>query len=137
MYGLWRGGTATVLRNSSVVGSRFYAFGAFSHALERRGVAAHWIPAAAGFLAGALTTVASHPLDVLKTRMNNLAVPVLVHIAPGRGASQQSNIDVIKFVWRDQGATGFTAGLGARLVKISLGQAVIFTVYTRAMAALS
>jgi len=126
--GLWRGGTATVLRNSSVVGTRFVVYGETSRSLRAAGaVPADAVPAVAGLLAGALTTVLSQPLDVLKTVMNAADV----------GERAESNLDALRRVWRERGARGFTAGLGARVLKIGTGQAVIFVTYESMMRRLS
>jgi solute carrier family 25 citrate transporter 1 len=121
--GLWRGGTATVLRNSSTVGARFWIvehLKPFLSKINRHQQAMN--SGIAGFLAGALTTVMNQPIDVVKTRMNADQV--------GHGkATYNGNLDCLRVIWREGGWRAFSAGFSARVVKISVGQGVIFFVY--------
>lgn len=117
--GLWRGGTATVLRNACTVGTRFVLFEQlvlrFCGAAEKpTGMQS----AGFGFLSGAVTTIAFQPIDVVKTRMG----------ADEHG-KYRSNLDCARQLYHERGAGAFLSGLSARLVKISLGQAIVFSTY--------
>jgi len=49
------------------------------------------------------------------------------------GERNETNAEALRRVWRARGVRGFTAGLGARVLKIGTGQAVIFLTYEAAM----
>lgn len=122
--GLWRGGGATVVRNSLTNGARFWIVGKMNVGLkENSSVPAEWRAGLSGFFAGFVTTVLNNPVDVVKTRMSADCV--------GDERIYSSNWQCIKVVFKNEGLMGFTRGMSARLMKISIGQAVIFTVYER------
>jgi solute carrier family 25 citrate transporter 1 len=77
-----------------------------------------------GFIAGAVTTVLNQPIDVVKTHMN----------ADQAGSEKPkfiSNYDCANYIWRQGGIKAYSSGLSARIMKISIGQAVIFSVYDK------
>jgi len=77
-----------------------------------------------GALVGAFTTVLNNPLDVIKSRMQA--------DSQGAGTSSRysSTYHCVRSILRDDGIAGLLfKGLPARLVKISMGQAVIFFTY--------
>jgi len=111
--GLWRGGVATVLRNSMTVGLRFslyeQALAALPAAYKK-----HWAtPAVLGFGVGAVSTVLNNPVDVVKTRLNASM--------PGAQGYAQLVRSVVSEGHLMQGVL-------PRILKISIGQAVIFGV---------
>jgi len=121
--GLWRGGTATVARNATTGGVRFWLVETLKKMLSTMtSIEPSMQTAIAGFMAGGMTTVLNQPLDVIKTRMSSDQVA-------GETPRFKSNWHCAKVVWTEGGLRAFTAGLGARMMKISIGQAVIFAVY--------
>ena len=107
---LWRGGLATVARNSFTVGLRFSLYENIRSLLPSKQKDAWYTPALLGFTVGFVSTILNNPIDVLKTKMNS--------------TDGQSNISLVKEMWRNKNAW---QGLAPRLLKISLGQAVIFS----------
>jgi hypothetical protein len=109
---LWRGGAATVARNSMTVGLRFSLFetamSRLSPAQKRR-----WYTAGAvGFAVGFVSTILNNPVDVLKTRMNSTGA-----LSGGNNLAMMREILASNQMFQ---------GLGPRILKISIGQAVIF-----------
>lgn len=109
---LWVGAAPTVVRQSATVGFRFALYDA---------VVARYMNGNAllgGAFVGAVSTVLSNPIDVTKSEMQS-----------ARGAERYAGIvDCVKTVAKRKGLTHFfVAGLKARIFKISLGQAVIFS----------
>jgi Mitochondrial carrier protein len=124
--GLWRGGSATVTRNSLTVGVRFWLVEQMMPFIRsmrgERSTAEN--AGIAGFIAGSITTVLNQPIDVIKTRMN----------ADQVGADKpkfSSNIDCARSIWNEGGIKAYSSGLSARIFKISIGQGVIFSVYSK------
>ena len=120
VFGLWRGGLAVLARNTSVVGMRFAFYDRIVADLKRvDALPPQWIPFSAGLLAGGITTALSQPIDVLKSNANSL----------GPNQASKSYASILSDIWLARGWRGFTAGLGARMVKISAGQAIIFATF--------
>jgi len=126
--GLWRGLTPTLLRNAMASGMRFIIYDCALAQLRRTNSQREgrgWHPIAAGAAAGALTTVFNNPLDVVKSLMQ-------AEGAQGRQGNPNS-LQCVRNILRTEGALGLMRGLAPRLVKITMGQAVIFAVYDRCM----
>mmetsp|Transcript_31107 Transcript_31107/g.49819 ORF Transcript_31107/g.49819 Transcript_31107/m.49819 type:complete len:258 (+) Transcript_31107:2889-3662(+) len=109
---LWVGALPTVVRNSASVGFRFFMYEKII------GVCNH-NAALGGALVGATSTVLNNPLDVVKSEMqarqgNNRFNSVRACI---------TETIATKGLWHL-----FTAGLSARILKITIGQATIFWV---------
>lgn len=119
--GLFAGVGPTAARNAIANGVRFAIFDSTLAMVSRGREPATWHSAAAGGLTGAASTVLTNPTDVLKTRMQD--VPV------GAGAGQAGALGTLRLMIRDEGIGVLARGLGPRLIKISLGQAVIFSAY--------
>jgi len=112
-FGLWRGGAATVLRNSMTVGMRFSMYEQALAALPAS-YKKHWAtPAVLGFGVGAVSTVLNNPVDVVKTRLNATM--------PGAHGYAQSVRSMVREGQLMQGVL-------PRILKISIGQAVTFAV---------
>lgn len=79
----------------------------------------------AGLGAGVLASLATHPADVVKTRMQ-LA-----------GWECQGVAATVAATYRQAGPRGFLAGLGARLVRRTAMAAMAWTIYERMLATLS
>ncbi|GAB5369482.1 hypothetical protein AAMO2058_001408200 [Amorphochlora amoebiformis] len=127
LRGLYRGLWATVLRNGLSIGVRMALY---SHIREiLRNVhgkqRASFDPLIAGASVGAITTILNNPLDVIKSRIQADA-------QGGRSKTLRytSTWGCVKMMVRGEGVSSLLIrGLPARLMKISLGQAVIFSTY--------
>lgn len=116
--GLWLGSGPTAARQALANGSRFLMFDRVKASLPA------WVPAPAA-IAGGLTGVASvlitNPVDVVKTQVQSVPVS-------GAGAGV-STVALVRGLIREEGVGVLCRGMGARVLKIGLGQAVIFGVY--------
>lgn len=70
----------------------------------------------------ALAAVATHPLDVVKTRLQVLT-------AAERGQKRRSSWQVAGELWRAEGMKGFTRGAGARIATLSVGSSISWFCY--------
>lgn len=117
LAGLWLGAAPTAARQAIANGTRFLLFDKIKQALD--GIPAQ--AALAGGLAGVISTVLTNPVDVIKTHIQ--AMPV-------KGASAAGPTAIVRHLIQEQGVLPFFgAGLGARLLKIGLGQAVTFSAF--------
>lgn len=139
---LFRGFGPTLVRDSISYGAYFAAFeasrGAFAAALEGLGDRASVEPAAgptappllatflAGSVAGVACWVASYPADVVKTRMQG----------ESPAARDPGAVAVARAILRQEGWRAFFAGLRATVCRAAVANAVIFSVYEGAHAAL-
>ena len=73
----------------------------------------------AGGITGVMSTVVTNPIDVLKTRVQSAPLD-----ADGRAAAV-----TLRGLVEKEGPAVLARGLGPRVVKIGLGQAIIFGVY--------
>eukprot|EP00924_Labyrinthula_sp_SR-Ha-C_P012761 maker-scaffold_78-snap-gene-0.5-mRNA-1 protein AED:0.01 eAED:0.01 QI:130/1/1/1/1/1/4/1211/252 len=106
LRGTYQGTSATVIRNGASVGFRFVLFDFIQPYVNNA--------AASGAIVGAISTVLNNPVDVIKSKMQ----------AETKGVSLvQVSVDLFK---REGVLYLFKTGLGARLLKITIGQAVIF-----------
>mmetsp|Transcript_37341 Transcript_37341/g.68844 ORF Transcript_37341/g.68844 Transcript_37341/m.68844 type:complete len:275 (-) Transcript_37341:116-940(-) len=129
--GLFRGLTATVLRNGISIGIRMALYSKIRKTLvDARGGSTPraWDPLVGGAAVGAITTVLNNPLDVVKSRMQA--------DQQGSGSAKRfrSTWHCTTLIAAEEGATGFFRGIPARILKVSLGQAVIFFTYEHAKA---
>ena len=86
-----------------------------------------WVPApaaVAGGLTGIVSVVLTNPVDVLKTHAQ--ASPIEAK-GSARGA-----VGAAATLLRENGVLFLARGMGARMLKIGIGQAVIFGVYDAA-----
>jgi hypothetical protein len=150
--GLFAGAGPTVIRQAGSVGVRFALYDAVMHALHSVVAPQAWHALVCGFVVGVVTTVLNNPVDVVKSRVQAYE-PALIRPTSAtagtsttagistsrpnntalRGAShtprRMSGMAAAREVLREQGLRGFTAGLQPRLLKIGVGQAVIFYSY--------
>ncbi|CAI5736843.1 unnamed protein product [Hyaloperonospora brassicae] len=75
-----------------------------------------------GVLAGTLATLATHPLDVVKTRSQLLLYST-------DAASVPSIPQLVRKVWTAEGVRGLTAGLVPRVVKVAPACAIMLSSY--------
>jgi solute carrier family 25 citrate transporter 1 len=112
--GLWAGATPTMLRNGGTVGFRFYTY----ELVVDRFCGGN--AALGGAFVGALSTVINNSVDVVKTEMQR---------GEASAGSRGGMLACARAVARDKGFRHLLmAGLPARMLKISIGQAVIFQV---------
>ena len=84
-----------------------------------------WVSGFCGFAAASAATVATHPLDLAKTRLQTLrAVPGSI---PSRASS--SVFSIARDVARNEGFKRLFAGCGARVAAVAPGSAISFFAY--------
>ena len=120
--GLWMGTGPTAARQALANGARFLMFEHFKSGLQPFLPAAA-LAAVAGGATGVASVVLTNPVDVIKTRVQ--ATPLGASgEAPGVAAI------VRHMLASEQGlVSAMSVGMGARSLKIGLGQAVIFGTY--------
>mmetsp|Transcript_10078 Transcript_10078/g.13202 ORF Transcript_10078/g.13202 Transcript_10078/m.13202 type:complete len:259 (-) Transcript_10078:1662-2438(-) len=112
---LYRGAAPTICRNGGTVGFRFMLFEKLKPIVGNA--------ALTGALVGAVSTCLNNPIDVIKSAMQAVdAGKRHSHSNEGLGMLGTAR----NLVQREGLAYMFTAGLKARIFKISIGQAVIF-----------
>ncbi len=147
--GLWIGAVPTAARNAVANGVRFFLFERIRSLLpDTIGGTPAAAAAMAGGMTGVFSVVLTNPLDIIKTKLQAAPLPpspAAASSAPpppsgglvgrvtrlGRvGAAEMSaSAAVLRSMVRDEGAMALTRGMSARLVKISVGQALIFGAY--------
>lgn len=95
-----------------------------------------WVSGACGFAAAAVATVATHPLDLAKTRLQTLRTEPKREEVSGKKAfsggatSRKNNVfSIARDVFRREGAARLFAGCGARVAAVAPGSAISFFVY--------
>ena len=93
-----------------------------------------WVSGACGFAAAAVATVATHPLDLAKTRLQTLRTePKRAETVPGskseKSATRKNVFSIARDVFRREGAARLFAGCGARVAAVAPGSAISFFVY--------
>lgn len=117
LYGvstLWSGLGPTLLKQISVIGFRFGAFGIFKDALSQ-GREQPWHSLVAGGMVGGMSTIFSQPIDTIKSRIQ------AVH-----GTTVHATIRTI--ISRN-GWGGFMHGIIPRFTSTSLSMGIIFILY--------
>ena len=132
---LYSGLLPTLLRDAPYSGIYFTAFTALKEAWRRRAAALEagsqpWVDAAGtfcvGLAAGTLATAATHPADVIKTRLQ-------LRPAGGRfvdGAVLSREVGVLL---RQEGGAGLFVGLAPRVVKRATTTALTWTLFEIAL----
>ena len=95
-----------------------------------------WVSGACGFAAAAVATVATHPLDLAKTRLQTLRTEpkrAETTFVPGskseKSATRKNVFSIARDVFRREGAARLFAGCGARVAAVAPGSAISFFVY--------
>ena len=114
---LFSGVRETVARNAMANGVRFGIFAKVDAAVTTFAGKFHAV--VAGGITGVMSTVVTNPIDVLKTRVQSAPLD-----ADGRAAAV-----TLRGLVEKEGPAVLARGLGPRVVKIGLGQAIIFGVY--------
>ncbi|KYR03132.1 mitochondrial substrate carrier family protein [Tieghemostelium lacteum] len=116
--GLYKGGSATLLRQITNHMVRFPTFYAVSDYLKGGDHHKHlpvWQNLLAGGLAGTASTLVNNPLDTIKTRMQ-------------KQGQNLSSTQVIKSIYQDGGIRAYWAGCLPRILRVGPGQAITWAV---------
>jgi hypothetical protein len=126
--GLFRGLGPTVARNSGTVGVRFVLYDHAVTMLRARsgGEKQGWHALVSGAGVGAVTTIVNNPIDVIKSRMQVGGGGTGARIYAG-------TFDCVRSLLREEGPRAFMQGVTARTIKVSVGQAVIFSSYEQSL----
>lgn len=115
--GVYKGATATALKQGSNMGLRFMWFNEYKRIITKDGE----IPMTplknlfGGMSAGCFSTLGNNPFDVVKTRMQGT-----------KSAQYAGTVDCFKQIMRKEGFSAFYAGLVPRLGRVVPGQGIIF-----------
>jgi len=117
-FGLYKGGSATLLRQVTNHMVRFPVFYATTNYLK--GGDHHkklpvWQNLLAGGIAGTMSTLFNNPLDTIKTRMQ-------------KQGQDKSSVEVIRQIYRDGGIRAYWAGVSTRILRVAPGQAITWAV---------
>lgn len=117
--GIYTGGLATVIKQSSNHGLRFMWYSEYKRMVTHDGLYA-LTPLMAffgGMTAGMFSAMVNQPADVVKTRMQ------------GVRAEYTSTWDCIQKTYSEEGFAGFYTGIIPRLSRVIPGQGIIFLSY--------
>lgn len=124
LRGLYRGQTATILREFGSYGIWFSCFEAFVQKItrmqnKRRDELPKWQIACCGALVGEVLWITNYPMDVIKSKMQT----------DGFGQKQQyhTTFDAVRQTWKAYGLKGFFRGLTPTLVRAIPVSAGTFT----------
>lgn len=117
--GLYKGLSATILKQSTNQGFRFMAFNKYKdYMLAGRDKLSPIESLVGGMASGCFSTICNNPFDVVKTQMQ------------GTQASQYANtFDCFKQILKSEGVTGFYRGVLPRMGRVVPGQGIIFMSY--------
>lgn len=130
--GMYKGLTATILKQSSNQGLRFMWFSEYKaripNFLEKNGVIEDYTKLSQGQLAlvnlcggmsaGCFSTLGNNPFDVVKTRMQGL-----------NASKYKNTFDCVGQILKNEGPLAFYSGVIPRLGRVVPGQGVIFMSY--------
>lgn len=122
VLGLFPGLAATVIKGGLTNCIRFGSFGLLSSWVQRvtgrvQLDASHSM--VCGGLAGLLSVVVSHPVDVVKSNMQSL----------GAAARYRSSLHCARVIWAADGLRGLFHGFGPRCSRVCCEIALLFTLY--------
>ena len=116
--GLYKGYTATLIKQSSNQGVRFVVYTDSSNFLHQYISYKVVSDLLAGGFAGFCSVMANNPVDVIKTRMQ------------GVDASRYNGFgDCGKQIIKEAGIMGFYSGVGPRLARVILDVALTFSIF--------
>jgi len=125
--GLYAGIGATGIRQASGVAVRFTLYGRIKGAISSDPPKLHE-SALAGGLTGCIGTVLNHPIDVVKSR---------IEAQDGKVKEYTNVVQAFRKMISTEGWRVMYTGLGPRLIKISLGQAITFAAYESYLSSIS
>jgi len=117
-FGLYKGGSATLLRQITNHMVRFPVFFATTNYLkdgDHHKQLPVWQNLLAGGFAGTMSTLVNNPLDTIKTRMQ-------------KHGQDKGTMDVIRQIYRDGGIRAYWAGVSTRILRVAPGQAITWAV---------
>lgn len=121
LHGLYKGLTATVLKQGSNQAIRFFTMETLKDLYkgeDRNKPVPKIVVGIFGAIAGAASVFGNTPLDVVKTRMQGL-----------EAARYKSTADCIMQIWRNEGLAAFYKGTVPRLGRVCLDVAITFMIY--------
>ena len=71
-------------------------------------------------IAGSVSAIGNNPVDMVKTRMQGI-----------ESKKYHSTLDCFKTVLSQEGPMAFYKGIGARLIRVIPGQAIVFASYEK------
>lgn len=116
--GLYKGGSATLLRQVTNHMVRFPVFFSLTNYFKGENRHAHlpvWQNLLAGGIAGTCSTLFNNPFDTIKTRMQ-------------KQGQNLSASQVIKGIYTEAGIRGYWAGVSTRILRVAPGQAITWAV---------
>jgi len=119
--GIYKGLTATVLKQGSNQAIRFFIFNEYKlWAQPNHNAPLHWMHSmVGGVIAGAASVMGNNPFDVIKTNMQGL------------DAHKYKNMwDCAKKIWKHDGLIGFYRGSLPRMARVCADTALTMTLYT-------
>lgn len=120
IFGLYRGFAGTTLKQASATAFRMGTYNILKDYERKRDIAQNTVVNFAnGSVAGVITTLATQPFDVIKTR--------------SQSARGTSTLEAIKSVLLDYGVRGFWKGTTMRLGRTVFSGGILFTSYEAAV----
>jgi len=116
--GLYKGGSATLLRQITNHMIRFPVFYSLTNYFKGENKKAHlpvWQNLMAGAIAGTASTLFNNPFDTIKTRMQ-------------KQGQNLSAADVVRGIYQERGIRGYWAGVSTRIMRVAPGQAITWAV---------
>ncbi|KNC98271.1 uncharacterized protein SPPG_06669 [Spizellomyces punctatus DAOM BR117] len=121
--GIYRGATAVIARQAANQAVRFTVYGTLKDVAEKKlrdgnqtSAIPWWVHFINGSISNVITTYATNPLDVIKTRM--------------QAHHEKSNLfHVFRSILKEEGGKAFWRGVTPRLGRMIIAGGVIFTVY--------
>lgn len=120
ILGLYRGFVGTTLKQASATAFRMGTYNILKDFETKRDIQQNTLTSFAnGSVAGVVTTLATQPLDVIKTR--------------SQSAHGASTVEAIKTILLDYGVKGFWKGTSMRLGRTVFSGGILFTSYEAAV----
>lgn len=118
--GLYRGFVGTTLKQASATAFRMGTYNILKDFEKKRDIEQNTLTNFAnGSVAGVVTTLATQPFDVIKTR--------------SQSAAGASTVDAVKSILMDYGIKGFWKGTTMRLGRTVFSGGILFTSYEAAV----
>ncbi|XP_055613255.1 putative tricarboxylate transport protein, mitochondrial [Uranotaenia lowii] len=119
--GVYKGVTATILKQGSNQAIRFYVMETLKEVYkgdDPKKPVPKLVVGAFGAVAGAASVFGNTPIDVVKTRMQGL-----------EAAKYKNTVDCAVQIWKNEGALAFYKGTVPRLSRVCLDVAITFMIY--------
>ncbi|CAG9804500.1 unnamed protein product [Chironomus riparius] len=121
LSGVYKGVTATILKQGSNQAIRFYVMESLREMYKGNDPNKHTpklVVGLFGAIAGAASVFGNTPIDVVKTRMQGL-----------EAAKYKSTVDCAVQIWKNEGPLAFYKGTVPRLSRVCLDVAITFMIY--------